>query len=180
MPRRVAGGVISRFHPKMAVTEPPLPNKPSLHRIQRGTCVVGTGPRRPRQSVVQLTAMAAATAWPWWACLVAATGFNFCAASKLLTRRNPSKADRGGARSAAAWVFTVVCGYRSILPRVDVPRLCWFDTPLNWVLFGRASATVAELAWAFQMTIFLQLFSQALSSRAMLSAATAKRAIASR
>ena len=54
--------------------------------------------------------------------------------------------DRGCARSVAAMIFTLVCSYRAILPRVDVPRLCWLDTPLNWVLFGRAAATVLVLA----------------------------------
>ena len=51
----------------------------------------------------------------------------------------------------AAVIFTLVCAYRAILPRIDVTRTCWFDTPLNWVLFGRICATVAEVCWAYQM-----------------------------
>ena len=40
-----------------------------------------------------------------------------------------------------------------VLPRIDVPRICWFDSPLNWVVFGRAAATIAEVAWATQVRV---------------------------
>jgi len=51
-----------------------------------------------------------------------------------------------------ATIFTVVCAYRSIWPRIDVERICFWDTPLNWVIFGRAAATVAELCWIAQIS----------------------------
>ena len=51
-----------------------------------------------------------------------------------------------------AWVFTLVCAYRAVFPRIDVPRVCWFDSPLNWIIFGRSAATIAEVVWAAQMS----------------------------
>ena len=59
-------------------------------------------------------------------------------------------------RSIAAVIFTCVCGYRSILPRVDVPKLCWFNTPLNWIFYGRLAACFAELAWTYQFCALLR------------------------
>jgi len=53
-------------------------------------------------------------------------------------------------------IFTVVCAYRSVWPRIDVPRICWFDSPLNWVFFGRSAATIAEISWAMQMGLTLR------------------------
>jgi len=44
------------------------------------------------------------------------------------------------------WIFVLVCAYRSIFPRIDVSRVCWFDSPINYIVYGRAAATVAEVA----------------------------------
>lgn len=84
-------------------------------------------------------------------CLVA------CAGCICLTHRPKRRPNfEYVAMRAAAVVFTMVAVYRSILPRIDVPRICWFDTPANWIVFGRAAATVAELAWAMQMGLQLR------------------------
>jgi len=56
----------------------------------------------------------------------------------------------------AAIIFTVVCAYRAILPRIDVTRVCWFDTFLNWTIFGRIGACFAEIGWATQMGLLLR------------------------
>lgn len=71
------------------------------------------------------------------------------------------------ARRVAAIVFTIVCAYRSILPRVDVTRLCFFDTPLNWIIFGRTAATIAELCWALQMALFVRRLGVAVGPKPM-------------
>lgn len=62
------------------------------------------------------------------------------------------------ALDVCAWIFVLVCAYRSILPRIDVPEICWFNTPLNYIIYGRAAATIAELGWAFQIAV-VQYFS---------------------
>ena len=52
--------------------------------------------------------------------------------------------------------FVFECGYRSVLPRVDIPRLCLFDVWGNNVLFGRASAFIGEWCWMLQITLALR------------------------
>lgn len=76
--------------------------------------------------------------------------------------------DRLVLRTSAA-VFTVVCAYRAIAPRIDVPRTCWFDSPLNWIVFGRSAATVAEIAWATQMGLVQRCLAKALLARGLVS-----------
>jgi len=57
-------------------------------------------------------------------------------------------------------VFTLVCAYRALLPRVDVPRVCWWDSAANAVLYGRAAATAAELLWAVQLAVVMERLSR--------------------
>jgi hypothetical protein len=49
--------------------------------------------------------------------------------------------------------FVAAC--RSILPRVDLERMCLWDSPLSSVIVGRIVATVAELCFAWQCTLLL-------------------------
>ena len=51
-----------------------------------------------------------------------------------------------------AFPFVFECCYRAVLPRVDVPRLCFFDIWPNVVLFGRLSAFVGEWCWMLQIS----------------------------
>lgn len=52
--------------------------------------------------------------------------------------------------------FVFECGYRSILPRVDIPRLCFWDVWGNNVLFGRLAAFIGEWCWMMQISLALQ------------------------
>lgn len=58
--------------------------------------------------------------------------------------------------AAAAVLFTLTCAYRAILPRIDVTRVCFFDSPANWIIFGRFFACWAEIGWATQMGLVLR------------------------
>src|SRR5262245_13018105 len=53
-------------------------------------------------------------------------------------------------------VYVGVCGFRSLFPRVDLERLCLWDTWLSAILLGRTVATIAELCFALQCALFLQ------------------------
>src|SRR5262245_4356784 len=53
-------------------------------------------------------------------------------------------------------VYVGVCGFRSLFPRVDLERLCLWDTWLSAILLGRTVATIAELCFALQVGLFLQ------------------------
>ena len=52
-------------------------------------------------------------------------------------------------------LFVAACAFRSILPRVDLERLCLWDSPFSSVFLGRAVATIAELCFASQCTLLL-------------------------
>src|SRR5262245_12890121 len=53
-------------------------------------------------------------------------------------------------------VYVGVCGFRSLFPRIDLERVCLWDTWLSTILLGRTAATVAELCFALQCALFLQ------------------------
>jgi hypothetical protein len=53
-------------------------------------------------------------------------------------------------------VYVGVCGFRSLFPRVDLERVCLWDTWLSAIVVGRTAATVAELCFALQCGLFVQ------------------------
>ena len=53
-------------------------------------------------------------------------------------------------------VYVAVCGFRSLFPRVDLERVCLWDTWLSGILMGRTAATIAELCFALQCALFVQ------------------------
>ena len=52
-------------------------------------------------------------------------------------------------------LFVAACAFRSILPRVDLERLCLWDSPFSSVFLGRTVATIAELCFASQCALLL-------------------------
>ena len=52
--------------------------------------------------------------------------------------------------------YVLGCGFRGILPRADVQRICLVDSFLSSVLVGRSVATVAELCFAAQWALMLR------------------------
>ena len=52
-------------------------------------------------------------------------------------------------------LFAAACAFRSILPRVDLERLCLWDSSFSSVFLGRAIATIAELCFAWQCALLL-------------------------
>jgi hypothetical protein len=57
-------------------------------------------------------------------------------------------------------IYVGVCGFRSIFPRVDLERVCVWDTWLSAILLGRVVATVAEVCFALQCALFVQRLSE--------------------
>jgi hypothetical protein len=53
-------------------------------------------------------------------------------------------------------VYVGVCGFRSLFPRVDLERVCLWDTWLSAILLGRTAATIAEVCFALQCVLFVQ------------------------
>lgn len=56
---------------------------------------------------------------------------------------------------ALSGLFVAACAFRSLLPRVDLERMCLWDGPLSSVIVGRTVATVAELCFAWQCVLLL-------------------------
>ena len=56
---------------------------------------------------------------------------------------------------ALSGLFVAACAFRSLLPRVDLERMCLWDGPLSSVIVGRTVATVAELCFAWQCALLL-------------------------
>jgi hypothetical protein len=57
-------------------------------------------------------------------------------------------------------VYVGVCGFRSLFPRVDLERVCLWDTWLSAIHLGRIVATIAELCFALQCALFVQRLSE--------------------
>ena len=53
-------------------------------------------------------------------------------------------------------VYVLGCGFRSVLPMVDVPRICLHDTWISRIVVGRSIATVAELAFVAQWALLMR------------------------
>jgi hypothetical protein len=99
----------------------------------------------------------------WWSTLCTATAINvaaWCYSARLLDRRKTALspdvyATRRLLLTLAA-IYVIGCGFRSVLPMVDVPRVCLHDTWISRIAVGRTIATVAELAFAVQWALLLR------------------------
>jgi hypothetical protein len=54
-------------------------------------------------------------------------------------------------------IYTIACAVRSIWPRHDGERICFYDSPLSYVILGRSLATIAELSYMAQLSIIISL-----------------------
>lgn len=99
----------------------------------------------------------------WWTvlCVAAATNAALFAGSAWWLARAKSGMPAGlhASRRIQLWLsagYVLGCGFRSILPMVDVPRICLHDNFLSRIAVGRTVATVAELCFAIQWALLLQ------------------------
>src|SRR5262249_47976162 len=53
-------------------------------------------------------------------------------------------------------IYLLGCAFRSVLPMLDVQRICLHDTLLSRIAVGRGVATVAELAFVAQWALLLR------------------------
>jgi len=99
----------------------------------------------------------------WWSLLCAATMLNvvaWCWSAWVL--RHPGThlaADVRTTRRRLLWlsaVYVAGCGFRSVAPMVDVPRICLHDTWISRIVVGRLVATGAELCLAAQWALLLR------------------------
>ena len=98
----------------------------------------------------------------WWSLLCSAALLNvivWSIAARLHWRRKADFTEAVYAtRRLALWLaggYVLGCAFRSVLPMVDVPRLCLYDTFASRILVGRTVATIAELCLAAQVALLL-------------------------
>ena len=85
-------------------------------------------------------------------------------------RRARFPADVYGTRRQLLWlaaIYVLGCGFRSVLPMIDVPRFCLHDTWVSYIVIGRSVATVAEIAFAVQWALLLREAGATRASRAV-------------
>jgi hypothetical protein len=68
-------------------------------------------------------------------------------------------------------IYVGVCGFRSLFPRVDLERVCLWDSWLSGIPLGRTLATIAELCFAVQCALFVERLSAMTGIPALASAA---------
>lgn len=112
----------------------------------------------------------------WWAALSAVSLINiavWCIAARSLQRMRRTEQSEQSVYAARrtqlllSLVYVLVCAFRSFLPRADVQRICLFDTPLSSVFIGRTVATVAELCFALQWSLFIEKSGEAAGDKAV-------------
>jgi hypothetical protein len=98
----------------------------------------------------------------WWSALCVAAVANVVAwtvsAWALGRRKDHFPAGAYETRRRLLWLsaaYVLGCAFRSVLPMMDVPRLCLHDTWISRIFVGRSVATVAELAFAAQWALLL-------------------------
>ena len=93
----------------------------------------------------------------WWWFLCAAAFVNAAAWGLSAWHLAPAP-DIEANRRILLWLSAVYvggCGFRSLLPMIDVPRFCLHDTPVSRIFVGRSVATVAELAFVAQWALLM-------------------------
>jgi len=98
----------------------------------------------------------------WWQWLRVAAVVNILAwlASAIALKRRNARYGAAEYRGrfwllALAAGYVAGCAFRSILPRVDLTRVCLDASPLSSMVIGRSVATVAELCFMAQCALLL-------------------------
>jgi len=108
----------------------------------------------------------------WWSILCAVALLNFAAwgisLSLLKRRQQEFPAATYRTRHLILWLsaaYVLGCAFRSVLPVIDLPRICLHDTLLSRIVVGRSVATIAELCFAAQFAFLLGEMGRSLGNR---------------
>lgn len=101
--------------------------------------------------------------YAWWMALCATALVNVFgwawSARRLARRAAQMPAEFRASRWLLHWLsagYVLGCGFRSIFPMVDVPRICLHDMWISRIAVGRTIATAAELCLALQWALLLR------------------------
>lgn len=111
--------------------------------------------------------------YDWWHLLCVIAGANLVAwtvSTAWLHRHRPDGTTWPHQRLQLllSALYVLGCGYRSVLPVFDVPRVVMVDSFASSVLVGRTVATLAELSFAAQWALLLHAAAVATGHRASL------------
>jgi hypothetical protein len=108
----------------------------------------------------------------WWSGLCIISIFNICvwrysvlSVAEQSTDTEPTIFRFQRRQLVLAAVFVIGCAFRSLMPRGDVQRIGIVDSWLSSVLVGRSVATVAELCFAAQWALVLNMLAWDARSR---------------
>ena len=82
----------------------------------------------------------------WWHCLCTGILVNIVLWLKSEATTNHEKRQK-----LLSFLFILANTIRSVFPRIDVERICYFDSFLSTTIVGRSFATVAEIALSLQI-----------------------------
>ena len=93
----------------------------------------------------------------WWKLLCCISVFNLLIWSwtYLQFQGQPNPTNYQKWHLVLSGIYTCVCAYRSVLPRIDLERYCLFDSQWSSVALGRTAATIAEISFACQLGLLL-------------------------
>ena len=83
----------------------------------------------------------------WWAGLCTASLFNIGVWLVVAWVERPYTEYRLW-QLMLSGIYVSVCAFRSVFPRVDLERLCLWDTSFSAIFTGRFVATLAEMCFA--------------------------------
>ena len=119
-------------------------------------------PRKNPQDHDRLSETKAATAmmpdrltFRWWQLICAVSAGNIVLWSLAAWGLSGESDVYKSKQLVLSGLFVAACAFRSLLPRVDLERMCLWDGPLSSVIVGRTVATVAELCFAWQCALLL-------------------------
>jgi hypothetical protein len=90
----------------------------------------------------------------WWRLLCAVSIFNIMIWVWVLSQQSTLGLVTSMQAGLSA-VYVAVCAFRSFYLRIDLERICLYDTPLSSIFLGRICATVAEICFSMQCAIFI-------------------------
>lgn len=120
-------------------------------------------PRRPSSLDETVSALVGAAidrhTFLWWALLSSISLLNIAVwtySCITLTDDDDGRHPYRRHHLVLSGIYTAVCAYRSFLPRIDLERYCLWDTAMSSIFLGRTAATIAELSFACQVSLFLR------------------------
>jgi len=101
----------------------------------------------------------------WWGLLTLNSIVNCRTVWHLFGRDKTHDSTESPKLKNCAFVYIAACSLRTIWPRRDGQRTCFWDSWLSYPLIGRVAATAAEICFAYQLVLCLSSLAKQLKCR---------------